>query len=203
MWSLAIQANLSALISTVAVWWLVPWRPTGKASLHSLRSMFGFGSRILTAGLLNTVFDRVQLLLIGKVFGPADLGYYTRAYSTQQMPASVFQSVVSKVTFPMFSTIAVDRERLKAAMRKCMMTIGAVVIPMMVGLALMATPACHRGLRAQVAAVCPLFEDSGLGGSAVAAACRESGRVDGGRAFGPVFPGGGRQKGGLRHCLGG
>ena len=49
--------------------------------------MFGFGSRVLAAGLMNTVFDRVQLLLIGKVFGPADLGYYTRAYSTQQMPA--------------------------------------------------------------------------------------------------------------------
>jgi len=141
VWSLVIQANLSALISTVTVWWLVPWRPTAKASLHSLRSMFGFGSRILTAGLLNTVFDRVQLLLIGKVFGPADLGYYTRAYSTQQWPAGLFQSVVSKVTFPMFSTIAGDRERLKAAMRKCMVTIGAVVMPMMVGLALMAKPA--------------------------------------------------------------
>ena len=140
VWSLAIQANLAALISTLAVWFLVPWRPRGKASLHSLRAMFGFGSRILTAGLINTVYERLQLLLIGKIFGPADLGYYTRAYSTQQWPASVFQTVVSKVTFPMFSTIASDRERLKAAMRKCMVTIGAVVIPMMVGLALLAKP---------------------------------------------------------------
>jgi O-antigen/teichoic acid export membrane protein len=80
------------------------------------------------------------LLLIGRVFGAADLGYYTRAYSTQQMPASQFQTIVSKVTFPMFSTISGDRERLKAAMRKCMTTIGAVVIPIMVGLALMAKP---------------------------------------------------------------
>ena len=102
--------------------------------------MFGFGSRVLASGLLNTVFERVQLLLIGKVFGPVDLGYYTRAYTTQQAPASLFQTIVSKVTFPMFSTIAHDRERLKAAMRKCMMTIGAMVIPMMVGLALMARP---------------------------------------------------------------
>jgi O-antigen/teichoic acid export membrane protein len=81
------------------------------------------------------------LLLIGKVFGPSDLGYYTRAYSTQQMPASLFQTIVSKVTFPMFSTIAHDRERLRAVMRKCMLTIGAVVLPMMAGLALLAKPA--------------------------------------------------------------
>ena len=140
VWSLAIQANISTLITTVLVWSLVPWRPRGRASLASLRSMFHFGSRVLASGLLTTVFDRVQLLLIGKVFGAADLGYYTRAYSTQQMPASVFQTIVSKVTFPMFSTIAHDREHLKAAMRKCLMTIGAVVMPMMVGLALMAKP---------------------------------------------------------------
>lgn len=141
VWSLAIQANISALITTLLVWLLVAWRPSGKASIKSLRSMFGFGSRVLASGLLGTVFERVQLLLIGKVFGAADLGYYTRAYSTQQMPASLFQTIVSKVTFPMFSTIAGDRERLKAAMRKCLMTIGAVVIPMMAGLALMARPA--------------------------------------------------------------
>jgi O-antigen/teichoic acid export membrane protein len=140
VWSLAIQANVSALITTVLVWMLVTWRPSRKGSIKSLRSMFGFGSRVLASGLLNTVFERVQLLLIGKVFGPADLGYYTRAYSTQQAPASLFQTIVSKVTFPMFSTISGDRERLKAVMRKCMVTIGAVVMPMMVGLALMAKP---------------------------------------------------------------
>ena len=140
VWSLAIQANISALITTLLVWSLVSWRPSAKASLESLRSMFRFGSRMLTAGLIATVFDRVQLLLIGKVFGPADLGYYTRAYSTQQVPASVFQTIVSKVTFPMFSTIAHDRERLKAVMRKSLTTIGAVVMPMMVGLALLARP---------------------------------------------------------------
>ena len=140
VWSLAIQANISALITTLLVWSLVSWRPRARASLASLRSMFHFGSRVLASGLLNTLFDRVQLLLIGKVFGPADLGYYTRAYGTQQMPASLFQTIVSKVTFPMFSTISGDQLRLKAAMRKCMTTIGAVVMPMMAGLALMAKP---------------------------------------------------------------
>lgn len=140
VWSLAIQADLSSLVTTLLVWLLVPWRPSRRASLQSLRSLFGFGSRLLTAGLINTVYERVQLLLIGKVFGPVDLGYFTRAYSTQLWPASLFQTVVSKVTFPMFSTIASDRERLKAAMRKCMVAIGVLVIPMMVGLALMAKP---------------------------------------------------------------
>jgi O-antigen/teichoic acid export membrane protein len=140
VWSLAIQANVSALASTLMVWSLVAWRPSGTATLHSLRSMFHFGSRVLASGLLNTIFERAQLLLIGKVFGPLDLGYFTRAYSTQLFPAGVFQSIVSRVTYPMFSTIASDRVRLKAAMRKCMNTIGAVVMPMMVGLALMAKP---------------------------------------------------------------
>jgi teichuronic acid exporter len=140
VWSLAIQANLSALTSVLLVWSLVSWRPSGKASLHSLRSMFRFGSRVLASGMLNTIFDRLQLLLIGRVFGATDLGFYTRAYSTQQMPASVFQTVVSKVTFPVFSAIASDRDRLKAAMRICMTTIAAVVFPLMAGLALMAAP---------------------------------------------------------------
>ena len=107
----------------------------------------------------------------------------------------MFQTIVSKVTFPMFSTIAHDRERLKAAMRKCMTTIGAVVMPMMVGLALMAKPAVIVLFGAKWLPCVPYLRISGPGGGAVAAARGEPGRADGGRAIRPFFAGGGSEEG--------
>jgi O-antigen/teichoic acid export membrane protein len=140
VWSLVAQQIANAIFRTLLLWIFNRWRPAWLISLQSLREMFGFGSRLLASGLLNTIFDNVYLVVIGKLFLPADLGYFTRANSLQQLPSTTLASVVGRVTFPVFSTIQNDPERIKRGMKKALTLLMLVNAPLMIGLAVVARP---------------------------------------------------------------
>lgn len=140
VWSLAAQSVVYTTVSTGLIWAFCPWKPGLRFRIESLRSLFGFGSRLFVSGLLNTFFDRIQLAVIGKAFSAAALGFYSRAFSTQQFPVSFLSAVVNRVTFPIFSQLSHNRDSLRPAVRRALVSIMLPTLPMMLGLAVVARP---------------------------------------------------------------
>lgn len=140
IWSLVVQQIASTLLRTALLWYLNTWRPTLVFSISALQEMFGFGSRLLASGLLNQIFDNIYLLVIGKLFSAADLGFFTRAKTFGDLPSQTLSGMVAKVTFPVFSTIQDDPARLKRGLRKALTSLALVNFPMMMGLAVIARP---------------------------------------------------------------
>ena len=140
VWSLAAQSVIYTTVSTGLIWAFCPWKPGLRFRIESLRSLFGFGSRLLASGLLNTFFDRIQLVVIGKAFSAAALGFYTRAFSTQQFPVSFLSAVVNRVTFPIFSQLSHNRDSVRLAAQRALVSIMLPTLPMMLGLAVVARP---------------------------------------------------------------
>jgi teichuronic acid exporter len=95
---------------------------------------------MLASGLLNTFFERVQLAVIGKAFSAAQLGFYTRAFSTQQFPVSLLSAVINRVTFPVFSQLSHNPDSLRSAVRRVQVSMMVPTLPMMFGLAVVARP---------------------------------------------------------------
>ena len=106
----------------------------------ALRDMFGFGSRLLVSGVLNQIFDNIYLMVIGKLFSAADLGFFTRAKTLNDLPAQTLSGIVSRVTFPVFSSIQDDPVRIKKGLQKALTMLVLVNFPMMIGLAVAARP---------------------------------------------------------------
>ena len=140
VWSLVAQTLVYTAVSTALLWVVCPWKPTLLFRVQSLRSLYGFGSRMLVSGLLNTFFDRIQLTVIGKAFSARELGYYTRAFSTQQFPVALISFVVSRVTFPVFSQASHDIDLLRRGVKKALVSLMVLTFPMMIGLAVVAKP---------------------------------------------------------------
>lgn len=140
VWSLVVQQISSTFFQTLLLWTLNAWRPSLIFSLKSLREMFRFGSRLLVSGLLNQVFNNIYLLVIGKLFSAADLGFFTRAKTLGELPSQTLSGMVGRVTFPVFSTIQDDPIRLKRSLKKALTTLVLVNFPMMIGLAVIARP---------------------------------------------------------------
>lgn len=140
IWSLVVQSLSSNLFRTTLLWFFSTWRPSLVFSPKAMRKMFGFSSRLLAAGFSDTVFKNIYLVVIGKLFSPALLGFYSQAHQIQQLPTANFSSIISRVTFPVFSTINNNPDRMKRAMRKALTTMAFVIFPMMVGLAVIARP---------------------------------------------------------------
>ena len=140
VWSLVILSLCDTILRTSLLWMFNTWRPSWVFSFDSLRSMFGFGSRLLAVGLLNAFFQNVHAIVVGKFFSPLALGFYSRAESLQQLPVDTVSSIINKVTFPVFSSIQDDKPRLKNGVSKAMTMMVLIVFPMMVGLAIVAKP---------------------------------------------------------------
>jgi O-antigen/teichoic acid export membrane protein len=120
VWSLAIQQISSAFVRTACLWLYSSWRPIMVFSFNSLREMFGFGSRMLFSGLLNQIFDNIYLVVIGRLFSAADLGFFTRAKTLNDIPSHTLSDMAGRVTFPVFSTIQDDPARLKRGLKKAL-----------------------------------------------------------------------------------
>ncbi len=140
VWSLAWQAVVAIGLRALLLWLFSGWRPRGKFSVASFRSLFGFGSFMLMANLLNTISIRMQSLLIGKMFDSRALGYYTLAQNTQEAPALFIGGVLNRVGLPMFSAVADQPVKLVATLRLSLRVAIFLFVPCMVGIAVVAKP---------------------------------------------------------------
>jgi O-antigen/teichoic acid export membrane protein len=140
VWALVSQQMVSSTIGLLVLWKRSPWRPILAFSWQSLREMFGFGSKLMASGLIDTIYGNIYGLVIGKVFSAESLGYYSRASHFAQFPSSNITSVVSRVTYPILCSIQSEDERLRNVYRQFIRLFAFVVFPMMVGLSAVAHP---------------------------------------------------------------
>ena len=134
VWALAVQMLVSSLVTTGLLWKLCDWRPRVEFSLASARRLFGFSSYLMLSALLDVGYNRLYTLLIGKFYGVRELGFYSRAESTKQVPEEILSGVLSRAAFPIFSAAASDKGRLQRGMRLALRGIMVINIPMMLGL---------------------------------------------------------------------
>lgn len=140
VWSIVAQQLTNLATVMILLWIFSHWRPSLTYSWASFRELFAFGSKLAVSGLLDTLYRNVYLIVIGKVFKAADLGYYTRAHQFAEFPSSNVSGVVQRVTFPVLCTVQNDDERLRDIYRRLLRISAFVVFPLMMGLAGVARP---------------------------------------------------------------
>lgn len=118
VWALVFQNLISCVINVLILWYVSKWHPKRIFSRSSFKDLFSYGSKILGAGLLHTLYINITTLCIGRFYTPADLGYYTRGCQFPQLLGQNFTSVVQRVTFPILSELQNDDERLISIYRK-------------------------------------------------------------------------------------
>lgn len=118
VWSLVYQSISSTIIRTILLWYITHWMPQMTFSKQSFKSLFGFGSKILTANLLHTVYTNLTTIIIGKFYTAKDLGYYSRGESLATFSSSNITNILQSVTYPILSKIQDDDEHLIQVYRK-------------------------------------------------------------------------------------
>jgi O-antigen/teichoic acid export membrane protein len=139
-WSLAWQVVAQASISTVLLWTWHRWRPLAVFNLTALRKLFAFGGRVLAANVIDTFYTRLYSVFIGKLFSASDLGFYTRAQSTQQLPTNLLANMLNRVALPAFARISANPSALRQALAKASRLLMFINLPLMAGMAVTAQP---------------------------------------------------------------
>jgi O-antigen/teichoic acid export membrane protein len=109
-------------------------------SWSSFKQLFSFGSNIMFSNLLHTLYINMYSLVIGKLFTPALLGYYNRAYTLSQFPVQNFGNVVSTVLYPVLCGCQDDKEQFNRIFSSYLRLSSFIIFPFMLMLVVLAEP---------------------------------------------------------------
>lgn len=140
LWALVVSGLLSSLLGLTLTWIAVRWFPTTGWSRSSFRYLWGFGNKLMASSLLDTLYNNIVPVFIGKYYSPADLGVYNRASGYAAMPSQNITGVIQGVTFPVLSKMQDNDEQLAHNYRKMLKVTAFVIFPMMIMLSALARP---------------------------------------------------------------
>ncbi len=134
-WALIAQGLTNSVIDTIVLWVTVKWRPKKMFSFKRLKGLFKFGSRTLLVSLIDTAYNNLRALIIGKVYTPADLAFYDKGKKFPELVITNINTSLDSVLFPAMSEVQDEKESLKAMTRRSMKISTYLITPMLIGLA--------------------------------------------------------------------
>ena len=135
IWALVAQSLFNNTVDTIILWIAVKWRPKLVFSLQRLKALFSYGWKLLASALLDTIFNKLRDLIIGKIYTPASLAFYTKGNSFPNVIVTNINSSINSVLFPVMSLAQDDKEVVKNMTRKAITVSSYIMWPMMMGLA--------------------------------------------------------------------
>lgn len=139
VWAIVAQQLSNTAIDTLILWITVKWRPKRMFSWNRLKGLLSFGWKLLVSSLLDTVYNNLRNLIIGKFYSSADLAYYNQG---DKFPKIIVTNINSSIDSVLLPTLANEQEhidRVKNMTRRAIKTSTFIMAPLMMGLAFCAT----------------------------------------------------------------
>ena len=90
---------------------------------------------MLLSSLLNTIYDNIRSLIIGKLYSSAELAYYNQGDKFPYVVVTNINTSIDSVLLPTMATVQDNYVRVKAMTRRAIKTSTYIMAPLMMGLA--------------------------------------------------------------------
>ncbi len=135
VWALVVQQLSNTAIDTLILWLTVKWRPKRSFSWKRLEELLSYGWKLLVSALLDTGYNNITNLIIGKVYSSSDLAFYNQGDKFPKVIVSNINTSIDSVLLPSMSNVQNDRQGVKRMTRRAIKTSTYVMAPLMMGLA--------------------------------------------------------------------
>lgn len=98
-----------------------PW-PKFQFDIEKVKKVINRGRWVTLFGIFDYIYTQSDNVIVGKMLGVAPLGIYQNAYKISTAPLTEVGDIFFRVTFPIFSKISSEKERLKRAFLKNTLT---------------------------------------------------------------------------------
>lgn len=136
-WSLVIIQLSTVFVMSLGLWIACSWRPGLPVRSAGVRSMLHYGSNLTGFSVLNYFTRNLDNVLIGKYWGPHQLGLYDRAYQLMLLPISQFIAPLSSIAIPVLSRLQDNPERYRRYYFGALNLLAFIMCPLMVTMAVM------------------------------------------------------------------
>lgn len=139
VWALVAQQLTNSAIGTAILWFTVNWRPKLVCSVKRLKGLFSFGWKMLSSALLDTGYQQLWQLIIGKLYSPADLAFFNQGQKFPNLIVTNINASIDSILLPTMASEQDHRERVRDMTRRAIKTSIFIMAPMMMVLAFSST----------------------------------------------------------------
>ena len=140
VWALVAQYLTNTCTDTIVLWFTVKWRPIYRCSWKRAKSLLSFGWKLLVSSLIDTGYNQLRSLLIGKLYTKEYLAYYNQGDKYPSLIVTNINSSISGVLFPALSEQQNDKEKVKKMTRRAVQISSFIMWPLMFGLGVCSEP---------------------------------------------------------------
>lgn len=143
VWALIAQQLFNLTVDTMVLWITVPWRPKRLFSFERLKGLFSYGWKLLVSCLLDTGFNSLRSLLIGRYYSRADLAYYNQG---DKFPALIVNNINASIDSVLLPAMAADqdnKQRVRDMTRRSISISTYLMSPLLIGMAACADNIVH------------------------------------------------------------
>ena len=140
VWAIVVQLLVQSLLNVLLSVFYVRWIPTDFIDKDSFHQLFAFGSKLLVTKIIGNVYVNLYNLIIGKKYSSQQLGLYTRATQFGQLLSTNLTSILTRVSFPVFSKVKDDDTLLLHAYQKYIKMTAFIMFPLVLCLVGIARP---------------------------------------------------------------
>ena len=108
VWSLVAQILSRELITNIVIWRKTAWIPSLSFSFKALKQLWGYGFNMFLSGVLDTIYEKLDYMIIGKLFSPSILGFFHQAKQLNLFVIKYSSGSLMSVLFPILSKIQKD-----------------------------------------------------------------------------------------------
>lgn len=129
VWSLIAQQLTNAFVTVIMQWYWVKWRPQWLFDWQRTKGLFSFGWKMFCSSFLDTLYNDIYSLVIGKIADLKTLSYYDRGKQYPKYGMDIMNSTIGTVLLPAFSELQDDRPKMKLLARRGLKSIMFMVTP--------------------------------------------------------------------------
>ena len=137
VWSLAWQMLAMSATTTLSLWYVGRWRPSLTFKIAPVLAQLQFSANLLLSSLLDLSYNQGFTVIVGKLYGVGELGFYNRGSNVQAVASGMLSSLIGRASLPLFSARADDMAALRRGVSFALRAAMAINIPAMIGLALL------------------------------------------------------------------
>lgn len=139
VWSLVIAVVARTALGAITLNVIAPWKIGWKLNRQSAHELLHFGVPFQLNSVLALLKDNITPTIIAVWYGPAAVGFVNVAQNIASRPMEI-STIVSRITFPTYSRIQGDTERLKRWIEKSIHLMSVLYFPAIIGLIVTAGP---------------------------------------------------------------
>lgn len=134
VWAMVGQQVIYYFSLMLVLFFMVSWHPAFLFAWKRLAVLFAFGWKLLTASLIDTLFNNLYGLIMGKIYNEEILGIYNRGDQFPKLIVNNLGAAIQSVLLPAFSSCQGSPEKMCHMVRRAVRISSFLILPMLFGL---------------------------------------------------------------------